>query len=195
MKIRVPGYALFFILVTLLYTVITHARGIAPTAHGDNAIPADAVEVPAFEVERYLQVTAKLTRYRLPWFGRPRVFISRAWYVMRGCDDCGALGVTIPTGERYIFLHSSLTADPAHLRDVMVHELVHWLQFANGWDWDMRNCTDREAHEVEAYSTQYVFVTIIQKRPTDFRHPDFMCQGRPHDEPFGVVGPPIITRH
>lgn len=184
--------------VAILLATLTLARGVPPTAQDDNTIPADAVELPAKEVNRYLVIAVSLTRYKQPWFDRPRVFMTTEWFTSRGCDNCGVMGVTLPNGPKHIFLHASLIADPIHRRDVLVHELTHWLQFTSGWAWDMHSCTDREAHEIEAYAVQYVFLTTIQKRAQDFRVPDFQClmyRGAHDDSPYGVIGPPVITKY
>jgi hypothetical protein len=50
---------------------------------------------------------------------------------------------------------------------IAVHEIVHWLQALNGWGF-ASDCQDMAAHEIEAYSVEYVRDTWAHiERPLD----------------------------
>lgn len=173
MKIKIPGPALFFIGLLVLYTVVTHARGIPPRPVSAVELPAGATPVDQKTVQKFLQLTVRYSRYTAPWFTKPKVYVvPKEWFIDRcGGVECGIMGTTRMEGEPLVFLRAGMEQE--QFEEFLVHELVHWLQSNAGWlAYDCKNYT---AQEIEAYAVQNTFRTVYQKRWAKFWTPEYFC--------------------
>jgi hypothetical protein len=145
----------------MLFLMVIFSLSFAATA----TITKPAIDnTPAYildsaKVEPYIVVASKASRYPLPATRPAVVVMPHAWFVERTCDSvepCNVLGVFISKLPEYIFINEKT---PDFLwRTILVHEYVHYLQWANGQDLSAnQTCAQRALIEAEAYVAAYRF--------------------------------------
>lgn len=129
--------------------------------------------VPQETVQRYLSVTSKLTRYPRPGFIPTVVVISDE-------EATKAVGYPVYGFVRYdrpqiVYLNVDI---PVELRPaVLVHELTHVLQSANGHI-PNGTCIGFQSNELEAHAASTRFLALIGRGNMPLALPNFSCQGK-----------------
>jgi hypothetical protein len=140
-----------FLIVGLLF-LLTFAA--AKCASADGAKIQVFAVAPA-KVEEMLQAASRLSRYPMP-AKRPEVLVLTPEQFKVAAQGIPALGFFRPSQPHYIVLNGGMDADMGDT--VMVHELVHFLQWAAGvlTVGELR-CEDRRWIEQEAFVASYRF--------------------------------------
>lgn len=117
-----------------------------------------------------LTQAVKYSRYSMPWLQRPIIHVMTEQgftaYACGGGDpkECPYLAITERTGAFEIFIRPMAKDQYSQSRNrALVHELVHWLQEAHGWNPKAPTCADDEAHEAEAYAVAYLYAVLEEK--------------------------------
>jgi hypothetical protein len=115
--------------------------------------------VPDGAVSLMLKEAARVSRYTLTPI-RPQVIVMpHEWFVKNRCrgvaEGCTVRGVFNATKPMLIVLNAD-TQDRQRMT-VLIHELVHFLQWANGEDMTSATCDQRALFEAEAYVAAYKF--------------------------------------
>lgn len=149
------------VLVFIGLVSIGWANGIKPI----KPQPIFGVTLSKKQTEHYLDMAVKYSRYKKPWFARPKIDIVDPvkWLdqVCGGDPLCGIAGYTSDDERNVVHVLAALPAEAgARLgwsRDeIIVHELVHWLQIQDGQEYP-QECAARDAMETEAYNTQFQY--------------------------------------
>jgi hypothetical protein len=136
-----------------------------------------AVAVGMAEINAALEQAAIYSRYSMPWVDRPEVYVvsDDVLHTMAcGSEPCPSLrAVTLWEKQHRIYLSAAIA--PNRRNDVLLHEIVHWLQMRSGWMNEPFNCPDSVAHEVEAYAVQYAYRVRNQHEQINFWIPSYFC--------------------
>lgn len=113
--------------------------------------------LPMREVEAYVKTALKYSRFDRVR-GLPVVIIVPQKELQdevcggAPCPIAGLFHTEKPGMVRVIAEQS-----PTSLRNSIVHEIVHWIQFRHGLLQDRTSCANARAREAEAYTTAYVY--------------------------------------
>jgi hypothetical protein len=137
------------------------------------------------ETDRLVDMAVKYSRYSKPWFARPVVDVvpgPRFNAKVCGGEYCGILGYTASDERDVVHVIDKVPDVTAQSRgwtreEIIVHELVHWLQIKAGNEW-MSACANQDADETEAYNAQYQFAVRELHMDHGFWKPDIYlgCQ-------------------
>jgi len=116
-----------------------------------------------------------ITGYHGSFDSRPVIKIVSPEYLTCKMGSSGFLGVFDHKQKEYIFLakdaFNTERFSKVEISSILLHEMVHWLQFANGAK-AATNCAEWTALESEAYGAQYKF---LQKSRTRMRFTMPIC--------------------
>jgi hypothetical protein len=144
-----PRNTFFWLFPLILFVIMVAAAACA----GAEIQPIDKAKT-----ERFLQIASQMSRYPLP-AERPQVLVMpNEWFVENLCEGdttCKVWGVFFFGKPEYIFVNAET---PVHLQQtVLVHEYVHFLQWANKQPKINASCEIRAMMEAEAYVASYKF--------------------------------------
>lgn len=132
-----------YLKIVPLVLALSFLQGCAPT----ESLPPNALD-PA-KVERFIHIASEMTRYEIPRT-RPVVLVMPSGFL-----PAGALGMFDIDDPRYILVSADT---PRELQEtVLVHEYVHYLQWAAGVIPKNQTCEQRAFIEAEAYVASYRF--------------------------------------
>lgn len=151
---------------------------IATAKPADNPVWEEAMPVSKAEIKAAMQAAGIYSRYKMPFFARPEVYVVPDKVLQKyecGGRECSIAGVTLWKNPHRIYLSASMAANERPY--ILVHEIVHWLQFRAGWAGDPNNCPDIVAHEVEAYEVQHLYRILGRHENSLFWMPAYRCPG------------------
>jgi hypothetical protein len=115
--------------------------------------------LPDATVSAMLKEAARVSRYTLTPVRPQVVVMPQSWFVQHRCggvaEGCLARGVFNPSNPMIV----TISAETPELQraTILIHELVHFLQWANGERMIDISCDQRALLEAEAYVAAYRF--------------------------------------
>jgi hypothetical protein len=133
--------------------------------------------IPAGTVEEHLLLAARFSRYDPPPRSeRPVGVLMPDQWVQRtvlNLDPRHQIrGIWRWHHPDIVILSDRLPRD--RVPDVLVHELIHYLQGRAGWG-KSANCYEYEAHEVEAHAGQHLYRLLVLREERRFQLPSMLC--------------------
>lgn len=146
-------------------------------------VPVGIPQLQEKEVKYYLKIADELSRYRRPWIRKPIVLlVPEDQFIAMACgfrgmlfDHCPLLGFFRPDMPHLIFIRMSDEMTYQRRQEVLIHEMVHWLQHDSGWKSDFSNCRESALHEIEAYQVSYLYIILFHGADENFRLPPLDC--------------------
>lgn len=185
--------ALAFILTLVAFGTYAAVKGTTPV----KPQPKLGYFLDAKQTEHYLDMAVKYSRYKKPWFARPKIdVVPVGKFREAACGwaelDCGILGYTSPDERDVVHVIDTLPMKAVErlgwTRDeIIVHELVHWLEIQSGATFSS-DCSILNADESDAYNAQFQYAVHELKASHGFWIPDVygqcmlnkMLKGRGH---------------
>jgi len=156
------------VVLTLLFASLTSAAVTAPP------VTLGRVMTPA-ETEYWLDQAIKFSRYKKPWYKRPKIeIVSEEAFLTAFCEGqpCSGLGVRFYANPDTLYIREKADWFPGSRGGIIVHELTHWLAAQNELNDSLRTCADHAAKEVEAYAAGYLYERLVENKAYPFLVPD-----------------------